>query len=167
MGLFSVVVGLIGWLITFIYGDALRISVVNAVNARLKARVDVREMEFTVFSSFPNASVRFKDVMVSNPTGFEDDPSLLNAGFIGFQFRLWDLFTGNVKLRGVELEDASVNIFTDRKGRNNYDIFKEDTTSGEGGMKVDLKTILITNTKFEYLIESPTKHTVSTSMKVN
>ncbi|MFN5323503.1 MAG: AsmA-like C-terminal region-containing protein [Bacteroidota bacterium] len=151
MGLFSVVVGLIGWLITFIYGDALRISVVNAVNARLKARVDVREMEFTVFSSFPNASVRFKDVMVSNPTGFEDDPSLLNAGFIGFQFRLWDLFTGNVKLRGVELEDASVNIFTDRKGRNNYDIFKEDTTSGEGGMKVDLKTILITNTKFEYL----------------
>ncbi|MFM8950459.1 MAG: AsmA family protein, partial [Bacteroidota bacterium] len=92
-----------GFAVSVLYGDTLRQKVVDALNAKLKARTDVKEIDFTVFSSFPYAIVRFKDVRIAEPEEVKSNGTLLEAGKIGFRFHIWDLVTGQIHLNGVEV----------------------------------------------------------------
>ena len=132
------------------YGDALRQKVVDALNAKLKARTDVREIDFTVFSSFPFAIVRFNDVRIAEPEGFKSNGTLLQAGEIGFSFLIWDIITGEIHLNGVEVSDAYLNMQVDSDGKVNYDILKEADTTSTSGLQIDLKKIALHNLDFSY-----------------
>ena len=106
VSLTMLLIALSGLAVSFLYGDTLRQKVVEALNDKLKARTDVREIDFTVFSSFPYAIVRFNDVRIAEPEEVKSNGTLLKAGTIGFRFHIWDLITGEIHLNGVEVSDA-------------------------------------------------------------
>ncbi|MFM2190589.1 MAG: hypothetical protein RL491_975 [Bacteroidota bacterium] len=140
-----------GLVFNFLYGDTLRQKVVAALNAKLKARTDVREIDFTVFSSFPFAIVRFNDVRIAEPEGVKSNGTLLKAGEIGFRFHIWDLITGEIHLNGVDVSDAYLNLQVDSKGNVNYDILNKDAdTTTSSGLQIDLKNIVLHNLDFSY-----------------
>jgi len=139
-----------GWVLNYIYGDALRNQVVASINSKLKAKVAVQEIDFTVFSSFPYAAVRFSDIRIDEPEGIKSSGTLLTAQKISFRFRLWDLFTGNVKLTGVEVIGAQLSLFKNQKGQVNYDIFKDDTTSTQS-LEVNLRRIALQDLQLTYV----------------
>lgn len=139
-----------GWLLNFVYGDALRNQVVASLNARLNAKAEVKAIDFTVFGSFPYAAVRFSDIRINEPAEVTSNGILFNAQKISFRFRIWDLFTGDVKLSGVEVVGADINLYRDRQGRVNYDILKEDTSSSQG-LEVNLKQVSIKDVHLTYV----------------
>lgn len=53
-----------GGLVSFFYADKVKAIVVEVVNKNLNTRAQVKKIEFTLFSTFPNASVVFEDVFV-------------------------------------------------------------------------------------------------------
>ncbi|MFM7767247.1 MAG: AsmA-like C-terminal region-containing protein [Bacteroidota bacterium] len=138
-----------GFAVSVLYGDTLRQKVVDALNAKLKARTDVKEIDFTVFSSFPYAIVRFKDVRIAEPEEVKSNGTLLEAGKIGFRFHIWDLVTGQIHLNGVEVSDAYLNIQVDSRGNVNYDILKDDTST-TSGLQIELKSIVLRKLDFSY-----------------
>ncbi|MFM7080026.1 MAG: AsmA-like C-terminal region-containing protein [Bacteroidota bacterium] len=143
-------IALTGWVLSFFYGDSLRQMMVTALNQRLTAKVEVREIDFTVFSSFPYAAVRFSDVEIKNPQGFSSREPLMVAKEIGFRFRIWDLLTGGVKLSGVKMSGAELNLMVNKKGLRNFDIFKEEVDTTSQGLEVDLNTVSISDSKIKY-----------------
>jgi uncharacterized protein involved in outer membrane biogenesis len=143
-------IALTGWVLSFFYGDSLRQMIVTALNQRLTAKVEVREIDFTVFSSFPYAAVRFSDVEIKNPAGFSPQDPLMEAKEIGFRFRIWDLLTGAVKLNGVKVSGAELNLMINKRGVRNFDIFKEDADTTGQGLEVDLNSISIADSKIKY-----------------
>jgi uncharacterized protein involved in outer membrane biogenesis len=139
-----------GWVLSFLYGDSLRQMVVNALNQRLKAKVEVQDIDFTVFSSFPFAAVRFTEVKINNPEGFSSKQKLFEAQQIGFRFRLLDLLSGNIKLKGLSVKKAELNLLISERGARNFDIFKDEADSSESDMQIDLKSIAMTQTQVFY-----------------
>lgn len=140
----------VGWVLMFLYGDSLRQMVVDALNKRLKAKVEVKEMDFTVFSSFPHATVLFSEVNISNPQGFSSSQPLFKAKEIGFRFRLLDLLSGAIRLKGVAVNDSELNLLINKKGERNFDVFKAEVDSGSSGMNIDLSSIHISESKVFY-----------------
>jgi hypothetical protein len=139
-----------GWGLNFFYKDALRNQVITALNARLKVKVDVKDIDFTIFSSFPYAAVKFSDIKINQPDSISISGALLTADRISFRFRLWDLFSGDVQLTGVEVSKANIQLYRNRKGQVNYDIFKGDTASASG-LKVNLSSITVHDLKLSFV----------------
>lgn len=158
IGLSGILVLACGIVLNYVYGDLLREQVVTSINARLKTKAEVQDIDFTIFSSFPYAAVRFSEVLIREPEGVVSNGTLLKAGRISFRFRLWDLFTGNVQLTGVEVADGQINLYKDAKGLVNYDILKEDTASNQGGLHIDLQRIDLHNFSLNYLDKFADQH---------
>jgi len=150
VSLTMLLIALSGLAVSFLYGDTLRQKVVEALNDKLKARTDVREIDFTVFSSFPYAIVRFNEVRIAEPEEVKSNGTLLKAGTIGFRFHIWDLITGEIHLNGVEVSDAYLNLQVDNRGKVNYDILKDTDTTKSSGLQIDLKSIVLRKLDLSY-----------------
>ena len=112
-------------------GDIIKNNVNNNVNATL----DFSDADLSLFSSFPNAEVQFKDVVLINKVPFEGD-TLFKAKDLGLTMGIMQLFksTGDpIAINNINLEDAFVNIVVDKEENANYDITKasESTATQE------------------------------------
>lgn len=97
--------------------------VLRAINSQLTVKVEVREITFSVFRSFPNARLDFHDVMI--PTAGYPDKPLLKASKLTAQFSLVDLIRKEYSIRYLELRDGALHIIIPQEGSPNYMIFKE------------------------------------------
>lgn len=100
----------------------------NIVNAR----VDVKDIDLSIFSSFPDFRLEIKGLHIQNDSTFQD-LDLLNVGRIAIDLDLMSVIKGEkyqVNLIGLENLNANALLLAD--GRANYDIFaKSDSTKKE------------------------------------
>ncbi len=146
VGSLVLLLSLLAWLL----GPKMKELAVKQINEYLLVPVSVNEIHFSFFRKFPYATVDFSGVRTagSKVTGTRDP--LLDAKHIFFQFSWFDLFKDDVRIKGMIIEDASCLIFTDKNGRNNYNIFK-DRGSENVQSRIALESILLKNTGVRYL----------------
>jgi len=131
----------------------------------LDADVDISSVEVTFFSSFPSFGIKVTDGSVvshafhKTPTDTliaRRDTLALFAELRAELNLIHTLFSGDVIIGHAELSDATVRLYTDSIGRNNYDIVKQDTTAVEetdstSSTAFAVKHIEIRNTKIRYV----------------
>lgn len=122
---------------------------VEQLNRVLKVPVEVGDMDFSLLASFPSASIEFKAVRCKGSPVEGCKVDLLQAGSIRLLFGWFEVFTGNLRFKRIELEEASFNIFFGKKGRSNTDVFK-DTGPGGGAPDLELSDVRIFDTRFTY-----------------
>ncbi len=145
-----VVVILVTILLAFLYGDKAKQMVVDEINSHLLVKVEVGKVDFTILRSFPDASVVFKNISTKPSADQPEMPALIHAGSVSFRFGIFSLFTDQYKIQRVQISDASISLWKDEKGQNNYEIWKPTTTGNGKSVNFDVKSVRFINVELYY-----------------
>lgn len=155
------VIGLIA--APFLFKGTIEKLIKKTINNNVNAQVEWRDLDLTLFSSFPDATVVIKDFSVINNDPFKGD-TLASGERLELQMGIKQLLkkeNEQIKVDELNLEKAYINIKVDSLGNANYDIAKEqpqtietptDTTSS--GFTFDLSHYEIKDSRINYLDES-------------
>ncbi|MEM0519263.1 AsmA-like C-terminal region-containing protein [Aequorivita flava] len=143
----------------FIFKGSLEKMLKRTINENLNATVSWSDLDLSLFSSFPDASLQVNNFSIINNAPFKGD-TLASGKSLSLNMGIMQLFknsTETIKVDALFLDEAFVNIKIDSLGNTNYDIaIKKDapaTTREEetnGGFTFDLKKYEIKNSRVHY-----------------
>jgi uncharacterized protein involved in outer membrane biogenesis len=136
--------------IGIVYGDKVKELVVNEINSHLLVPVEVGQVDFTVFKSFPNASVVFRNVTMKPSPKLKEAPGLLNAESISLRIGLFSLITGNYKIKSLVIDKASVNLWVGADGKDNFHIWKQTGSEAGSAVNFDMQKVILLNSEILY-----------------
>ena len=159
--------------IPFLFGGTIKDKAKYIINQQVEANVDFKDIDISLFRSFPSASIRMQGLSVVTKAPFEND-TLAYVGDLALDMAITELFKGKedpIEVKKIDVDRALIRIHFDTLGRGNYDIAKKDTpaqpesTSGEGGDFVfDLNAYQISNSEFHYLDDATNMHLILDSL---
>ena len=126
------------------------------LNDQIETELKFADMNLTFFRHFPALTVSLNEVLLKGREGFDTD-TLLYTKDLSFGINVISLFRDNIKINGIFLDKASINILRDTHGNANFDIFpvgeEEDlpiNESKENSLEVDINKIQLSNSRFLY-----------------
>lgn len=146
----------------FIFKGSLEDLLKKNLNKNLNATVEWEEMDLSLFRNFPNAAVVVKNFSVINKAPFAGD-TLASGKTVTLDMGITQLFKSGdeaIKIDGLGIDEAYINIKVDSLGRANYDIVKKkegalgSEEEDSGGFTFDLQQYEINDTRINYLDET-------------
>ena len=153
LGLISFILLLVitGFLIVYFNQDKIKRIFVTELNKSLRTEISVKDIDFSVFAKFPNASLRFKDVLAKDAITAPDKDTLLAAKSIYLEFNLWDIYYKEYKIKKIEINNGKLNIRVNKEGNDNYHFWKPSTDTVQSNFKFVLKKIALNNVTIRYI----------------
>lgn len=143
----------------FIFKGSLEKILKDNISQNVNATVAWEDLDLSLFSSFPDASLKLKNFSVINKTPFEGD-TLASGKSLSLDMGIMQLFkSDNIKIDAINLDEAFINIKIDSLGNANYDIAlkkdapilnEEETNSG---FTFELNKYEIKNSRINYIDE--------------
>lgn len=125
---------------------------ISQLDQFFKVPVYIHDVEFTFWKTFPNFSIRLDGVLIQDyyeETGKLHD-TLLYAQRIDLKANTWSLLQADMSIESINVNNALVGLRVDAKGRENYDIFVQDSSSTGASFDLNLKKVNFSNTEFRY-----------------
>ena len=131
--LLALVVAVVGIACYLIFTPARLTGIVNKIASQyLSCDMQVGEIDLTLFSSFPDVSLRLHDVTLINPCGNEVSDTVAAIGRCEAVVDIEDLLKENtVTLRRLHLNGGTANLYIGADGTANFMVFATDTTAVE------------------------------------
>ncbi len=148
-------------LLPVLFQDKIETVLKEKINENVNAKVVFADLDLSFIRNFPNASVKLKDISVINKKPFEGD-TLFYGKELNLKLSLTSVFGDKIAINSFEIDEAKVNVITNKKGQVNYDIAKksssetptEEKSSEEKSTKiVSVKSYAITNSDINYIDE--------------
>lgn len=161
VGIVLLVLILLVILTPILFKGQIEKAVKNSINNSVNATVEWEDLDLSLFSSFPDAELKLKNLSVINKAPFEGD-TLATSEELALSLGIPQLFKGGpYNINELALNRAYVNIKVDSLGNANYDIAKgtaADTTAqasnGGSALSLDIQHYEINNSRINYLDES-------------
>jgi len=133
--------------------DAIESFLVSELNKQLTGKVEVGKLTFSVFRSFPRASLILDRVMVfSDKTGKEQaGDTVLQADKLQLQFHLIQLLRKEYVLRRLVIDNGKLWIQTDTDGLTHFRVWKSPAGDSNGRLNLDLQDVRLRNVGVEYI----------------
>jgi hypothetical protein len=130
--------------------DQIKAYALEQVNSQLNTELKVSSFDITLLSQFPKVSLDMVGVSIEDP--LHPDQFLLKAGHVFAGFNLYDILRKNYTIKLIAIDDAELNLITDKKGRSNYMILKESEKDREENeaFLLNLKEVKLANVKLDY-----------------
>lgn len=159
LGLAVVVVAVALWLLLT---PARLTSIVNKLSDKfILCESHFEDVDLTLFKTFPYVGLEVEGVTLINPMESAVSDTLARIGSVGVGINLREyLKNKNIEVRKLVIDGVSANIYTNKDGKSNYDIFpssETDTTPSEPFEMpelVSLQSIKIKHFNASYLDES-------------
>lgn len=142
IGLFLLLIGFV-WLSQ----DKIKQYAVTQLNEQLTAPVSVSSIDITFFDQFPKVSLLLNNVVVSDP--LRSKRTLMQARRLFIAFNLNDILRQQYKIKLIEADSGSCNLFINEKGKANYMIVKE-TGNNNKDIFLELHKIRLTHMNVVY-----------------
>lgn len=110
--------------IIYLYEDEIKQYAVEELNKNLAVPVAVEEIELTLFSQFPSASLRFNNLFISDTIHSD---TVMYAEHLYMNFNFWEMIGGAYTVNEVKAENSVIKLRIDSLGNENYRILKEDS----------------------------------------
>ncbi|MDR6301889.1 AsmA family protein [Mesonia maritima] len=145
----------------FLFQGPIERAVKKSINNNINATVSWEDLDLSLFSSFPDAELKLKNISVINKAPFEGD-TLATSEQLGLSLGIPQLLKGGpYSINELKLDNAYINIKVDSLGNANYDIAKKDTTAtssangqtSENALSLDVQHYEINNSRINYLDE--------------
>jgi hypothetical protein len=137
----------------------IKAAVLTAINKNLNAKVAFDEADLSLFSSFPQASLKLKNVSVINNAPFEND-TLAYVKELGLDMPIKELFKRKdeaINITAISVNEAYFNFISNEDGISNYDIAKpseKKSNEDEGVFNFAVKKYEINNSTIKYKNEA-------------
>ncbi|MFZ1688535.1 MAG: hypothetical protein WAU70_13990, partial [Flavobacteriales bacterium] len=113
-----------------VYEDEVKAHIIAELNKHLTAPVTEEGIDLTLLKNFPQASLRFKHVLIMEAgTELPAADTLLYADDLYLSFSLMDLFAGNYTVDQVQGKHVKLYPGYNAAGLENWLIWKSDTTA--------------------------------------
>ncbi len=141
--LLKVIGGLLLLIILILVGLSVYVSshkekvlarVMAELNKNLNGKLVVGGIETSFFTSFPDLSLTLKNVSLKDKEWARHHHTLLDAKNFDVAVNATALIKGAISINHIDINDASVDLFTDSTGYSNTSVFKK------GGPKKDNKS---------------------------
>ena len=124
-------------------------SLVKLVNEKLNEAISgeasIRDIDVSVWSHFPNVSIRLMDVDIKDSVYKK---SLLKLRYAYTTLNPFKLIGGQVDIHNVHLEDGVIHLFKDANGFSNNYIFKKNKEKKPGAHPAIIDEIELKNIHF-------------------
>ncbi len=137
--------------LAYFYEDEIKSVVVTNINKNLNTPVSVKQINFSFIRKFPFATLEFVDVKAQGRLYSETKKDFVVADKIFLMFNLMDIFDKNIALKKIELKNATINIYINKNGSNNYEVWKSDTTNTTSTFNLDLQDVIFNKVKINYI----------------
>ena len=107
--------------ITSLFGNKIGDRLVTAINEQIDSELVVEDFDFSLLRSFPNISANLRNVIIKD----NQDAILIEAEKLAFNLGIIGLIRSKIDIKSVLLSKGNAYIKIDRRGKGNYDIFKE------------------------------------------
>src|SRR5690554_479133 len=156
----------------FLFKGSLEKILKQTINENLNATVAWEDLDLSLFSSFPDASLKLGNFSVINKAPFEGD-TLASGQMLKRDMGIMQLFKSkDLKIDAVKLERALINIKVDSLGNANYDIALKDdapatseTSAAEESFTFELNAYEIADSIINYLDESSKPYLMLTELQ--
>lgn len=130
------------------------------LNRSLKSELQVENVELSLISEFPSATVNLEGVQLDG--AFRDAGRLLKAEKVALKFGWRGLFNKKFRINSVEIENGALHVLIDRLGRASYNVFKdsENSSSEASEFSLLLKNASLKNIEVIY-VDEPTKQEIA------
>lgn len=149
--------------VPFAFESQLKEMVKNYANNNLDAQVDFADVNLSLLSGFPNASVSIEDLNIVNNAPFDGD-ILATAKSLSLEMPIKELLKSSsdepIKINEIVLEDALITLQTDKFGNNNYDILMSENATDApkdnngNSFSFDIEDYTISNSALNYFDEN-------------
>lgn len=145
-----------------IFKDKFADIIKEQINNNLNAKVDFSDIDISIVSTFPKAGLIIEDLSITNYAPFTGD-TLVYVKEITLKLPLSGLMQSaeeGISIDAFTIDNALVNIISNKEGITNYDIALsdtetvEDTTTTEttdSGLSLSVQEYAITNTRINYI----------------
>lgn len=116
--------------IPFLFGGTIKDKIRFLANEHLNATVDFEDVNISLLSSFPSASVEIDNFSIINKAPFAGD-TLAYTKRIAVNMAFMEIFKGAdepIAIKRFVIDNAKIAVKTDSLGRVNYDITKPDNS---------------------------------------
>ena len=137
-------------LLAVFMGPRIKDMAVREMNRYLAVPVRTGDIDFSLIRKFPYASVSFTDVSTKGVLVEGNSQDLFHAGEIFLLFSWRDIFSDELRLKKISVQDASVFLCKGKDGKVNYDIFKQGGAD-DSRFAIELEDVLLRNTAVRYL----------------
>lgn len=120
------------WAMALWFEDDIKNYFLARLNKELNVRMSIGEINFSLLSNFPNASITLSDVAAEHSAPYKGAGKLLQCESLDFSFGLFDLLGGNYDVHSITMKNGSLQILRNAKGDINYKLLRDtgaDTTT--------------------------------------
>ena len=130
------------------YNNEIKNIALEQINRQLNQPIAAEKISLNAFSQFPFISLEFTNFKIQNPISKKDTLIFSEKGYLNFD--IYDLWDKNYKVRKLILNSGFLNICIDKKGNNNYTIFKESADTLTNEFNFGLDQVVIKNFNILY-----------------
>ena len=147
-------------LIIYLNRDNICQSAIDEINQKLKSPLQVKDVNLTFWSTFPNLSVDLKDVFIA---GLKDskpykEDTLLYSKLIRLKLNPFDLWKENYEFQSIEINSGKIQLLVDENGKENFDILKPEEEKEDDSFRLKLKNVAFNKMDFSYQNKSTNQH---------
>ncbi len=132
-----------------VYEDKIVGLVTAEINKNLVTEITVDDIEFSFIRKFPNASVRFKNLVSKDVSQYQSD-TLFAVQSLFLEFDIRDIIKKEYNVKKLSIEHGFVRPKVDREGNDNYHFWKPSTDSTSSSFNLALQKVDITDIRFDY-----------------
>jgi hypothetical protein len=143
----------------FLFKDKIKEMIAKTLNENVNANIAFKDVDLSLFKSFPQAHVTIDKLSIINKAPFAGD-TLLYAGETNVTMSVKELFKGEgetMSLESFSAVDGIVNIIFNKDGVGNFDIAlkeaEEKKPSESKPFSLDIQNYEVENLKFSYIDE--------------
>lgn len=119
---------------------------------------EIKDVELTFFSSFPQFALRIDGITLVNPTEGAQNDTLLSSAVLKATVDIREFVKNNkVIITDVLFKNLRANLFSDATGRTNFDVFISDTTAQDSSAfenpfeLIKLDKVAVENANISYI----------------
>ncbi|MEQ7801223.1 AsmA family protein [Pedobacter sp. ASV1-7] len=137
----------------YLFPDTINREVQKSINNSIKGEVKFESTSLSFFKHFPTLTLSLNNFMLKGAAPFERD-TLLYCKQLSFGVNLSTLFSSQIKIDKVFLDESVINIKVDEKGNANYNVYQSDNKPAEmtdtGSTAIKIDGIFINKSKLIY-----------------
>lgn len=115
--------------VPFLFKDQIVAKVKSVINEKVNAKVDFKEFDLTLISSFPKMGIELNDLSVVGIDSFAQD-TLANIKQLQLDLNLMSVIKGETyEINAVSLNEPTILAKVLKSGKANWDIMKPDSAT--------------------------------------
>jgi len=117
----------------------------------LNTEVEVQDIELSMLSNFPYASLDFQNVLIKDAyENIDSDDTLFYSKNLYLNFNVWDIWNEDYNVKNILAKDGVLKLKTTKNGGVNYLITKPSQDSVETNFNFQLNLLNVQNLRFEF-----------------